>query len=290
MEQCSFKEQSNVLYLHLTFPTKLSMEFKSNNKHLGIRVSQARKSKGITQELLAEQLGLSRSALVKIESGQRSLSAHEMYKASEILETPMDYFFLSTYNETSIQSIVNEREVEYGAMRISDPILKQKKQIALLLYLLQQTAGNMNITEKEIPKLMYFCDFNYFEIYEEQLSGSSYFKMNNNLRIENFRQVISALIKNKNLIRIEIQKDQKKEKKLLAVSSPNLKCLNAAELEIIQQVIVSFQGWSAQKISDYLLDDIPLKVTEVGELIRYNLVFYRRDFHSVRTYSDDEED
>jgi hypothetical protein len=114
--------------------------------------------------------------------------------------------------------------------------------------------------------------------------------MNNNLRIENFQQVISALIKNKNLIRIEIQKDQKKEKKLLAISSPNLKCLKAAELEIIQQVIASFQRWSAQKISEYLLDDIPLKVTEVGELIRYNLVFYRRGFHSVRTYSDDEED
>jgi hypothetical protein len=28
----------------------------------------------------------------------------------------------------------------------------------------------------------------------------------------------------------------------------------------------------------------------VGELIRYNLVFYRRGFHSVRTYTDDEED
>ena len=73
----------------------------------------------------------------------------------------------------------------------------------------------MNITEKEIPKLMYFCDFNYYEIYEEQLSGSSHFKMNNNLRIENFQQLISALIKNKNLTRIEIQKDQKKEKNFL---------------------------------------------------------------------------
>jgi transcriptional regulator with XRE-family HTH domain len=266
------------------------MEFNANNKHIGIRLSQARKSKGITQELLAEQLGLSRSALVKVESGQRGLSASELYNISEILEMPMDYFFLSTYDEASIQSMVNEREAQYETLRISEPILEQKKQIALLLYLLQQTAGNMNITEKEIPKLMYFCDFNYFEIYEEQLSGSSYFKMNNNVRIENFQQVISALIKNKNLIRIEIQKDLKKEKKLLAVSSPNLKCLNAAELEIIQQVIVSFQGWSAQKIADYLMDDIPLKVAEVGELIRYNLVFYRRGFHSVRTYSDDEED
>ena len=137
---------------------------------------------------------------------------------------------------------------------------------------------------------MYFCDFNYYEIYEEQLSGSSYFKMNNNVRIENFQQVISALIKNKNLIRIEIQQDQKKEKKLLALSSPNLKCLNAAELEIIQQVISSFQKWSAQKIGEYLTEDIPLKVTETGNLVSYNLVFYRKGFHSVRTYTDDEED
>lgn len=266
------------------------MEFKSNNKHLGIRVSLARKSKGMTQELLADQMGLSRSALVKIESGQRVLSASELFHISEILEVSMDYFFLSTYDETSIQSMVNEREAEYDTQRISEPLLKQKKQIALLLYLLQQTAGNMKITEKDIPKIMYFCDFNYFEIYEEQLSGSSYFKMNNNVRIENFQQVISALIKNKNLIRIEIQKDQKKEKKLLAVSSPNLKCLNAAELEITQQTISSFHNWSAQKIAEYLTEDIPHKVTEIGNLISYNLVFYRRGFHSVRTYTDDDED
>lgn len=266
------------------------MEFNPNNKHIGTRLSQARKSKGMTQGLLADHMGLSRSALVKVESGQRGLSASELFNISEILEVPMDYFFLSTYDETSIQSMVNEREAEYDTVRISEPLLKQKKQIALLLYLLQQTAGNMNITEKDIPKLMYFCDFNYYEIYEEQLSGSSYFKMNNNVRIENFQQVISALIKNKNLIRIEIQQDQKKEKKLLALSSSNLKCLNAAELEITQQVISSFQGWSAQKISEYLMGDIPLKVTETGNLISYNLAFYRRGFHSVRTYTDDEED
>ncbi len=266
------------------------MEFKPNNKHIGVRVSQARKSKGITQEQLAEQMYLTRSALVKVESGQRGLSANELFNISEILEIPMDYFFLSTYDETSIQSIVNEREAEYDTQRISEPVLKQKKQIALLLYLLQQTSGNMNITEKDIPKLMYFCDFNYFEIYEEQLSGSSYFKMNNNVRIENFQQVISALIKNKNIIRIEIQKDQKKEKKLLAVSSPNLKYLNAAELEITQHTISSFHNWSAQKIAEYLNEDIPHKVTEIGSLISYNLVFYRRGFHSVRTYTDDDED
>jgi len=264
------------------------MEFKSNKKHLGIRVSLARKSKGMTQELLADHMGLSRSALVKIESGQRVLSASELFHISETLEVSMDYFFLSTYDETSIQSMVNEREAEYDTQRISEPLLKQKKQIALLLYLLQQTAGNMNITEKDIPKLMYFCDFNCFEIYEEQLSGSSYFKMNNNVRIENFQQVISALIKNKNITRIEIQKDQKKEKKLVAVCSPNLKCLNAAELEIIQQVISSLQNWSAQKIAEYLTEDIPHKVTEIGNLISYNLVFYRRGFHSVRTYTDED--
>lgn len=266
------------------------MEFKSNNKHIGHRVSQARKSKGMTQKLLAEQLCLSRSALVKAESGQRGLSASELFNISEILEVPMDYFFLSTYDETSFQSMVNERDAEYETMRISEPILKQKKQIALLLYLLQQTAGNMNITEKEIPKLMYFCDFNYYEIYEEQLSGSSYFKMNNNVRIENMHKVAATLIKNRDILRIEIQNDQEKEKKLLAISSPNLKCLNAAELEIIQQVISSFQNWSAQKIADYLFEDIPFKVTEVGKLLSYNLVFYRSGFHSVRTYADDEDD
>ena len=43
----------------------------------------------------------------------------------------------------------------------------------IILYLLECCAGKPNVGETVLYKLLYFSDFNYYELYEEQLSGAS---------------------------------------------------------------------------------------------------------------------
>ena len=66
----------------------------------------------------------------------------------------------------------------------------------------------------------------------------------------------------------------------------DLKKMSAAEKEIIDRVIERFSDWSASAISEYSHQDLPWKATEDGEIIDYELAFYRESPFSVRTYND----
>ena len=64
-------------------------------KRVGKRIRDIRESRGMTQEALAAQLQLrgcdiTRSAVAKIEVGQRHLYADELILIKEILETTFD--------------------------------------------------------------------------------------------------------------------------------------------------------------------------------------------------------
>lgn len=52
---------------------------------LGQQIKQARKASGLTQQEVAEKLGVVRTTLVAIENGARRLTAPELYKLAEIL-------------------------------------------------------------------------------------------------------------------------------------------------------------------------------------------------------------
>lgn len=59
---------------------------------LGRRIADARTELGLTQVQLAERLRMARSTLAEIETGQRKVAAEELYRISEVLSRPLDYF------------------------------------------------------------------------------------------------------------------------------------------------------------------------------------------------------
>jgi Zn-dependent peptidase ImmA (M78 family)/DNA-binding XRE family transcriptional regulator len=60
---------------------------------LGRRIAEARADSGITQAALARAAGLERTALVRIESGERKVSATELVTITGALGRPVDWFF-----------------------------------------------------------------------------------------------------------------------------------------------------------------------------------------------------
>ena len=61
-------------------------------QELGERVREARVAAGLSQTALAAQLGLDRTAVVRVESGQRQVSAFELFRLSDTLMVPAAYF------------------------------------------------------------------------------------------------------------------------------------------------------------------------------------------------------
>ena len=60
---------------------------------LGRRIADARTEAGMTQSDLAARIGLERTALVRIESGERKVSATELATIAGALDRPIDWFF-----------------------------------------------------------------------------------------------------------------------------------------------------------------------------------------------------
>ncbi len=64
-----------------------------SSEYIGIRLKALRESKSISQETVAEILGVKdRQTISAIETGQRSMSVDELLLAAEKLDVPVDYF------------------------------------------------------------------------------------------------------------------------------------------------------------------------------------------------------
>lgn len=61
--------------------------------HVGGRIRLRRKLLGMTQQQLAEALGVSFQQVQKYERGSNRVSASTLYEAAEVLTAPLAYFF-----------------------------------------------------------------------------------------------------------------------------------------------------------------------------------------------------
>lgn len=71
---------------------------------LGRRIRAAREASGLTQEKLAQRIGLSRTAVVQIEAGNRSVSSLELDAVARVLGRDMREFLADDFTETDVLS------------------------------------------------------------------------------------------------------------------------------------------------------------------------------------------
>ena len=155
----------------------------------------------------------------------------------------------------------------------------------MLLYILNQTSGKPNVGQTVLYKLLYFCDFNYYEKYREHMTGATYIKNQFGPTPTDFAKIIQ-----KNLGK-EIAIDKNKfhgfeQTRYLALRTPDLRKINGAEKAVIDDVIQKLSSLSAKQISDYSHDDTPWLTTKDGEVIDYQLAFYRSPAYSVGKYEE----
>ena len=71
----------------------MSREAVVTQADVGRRIADARTEAGMTQADLAARIGLERTALVRMESGERKVSATELVAIADALDRPVDWFF-----------------------------------------------------------------------------------------------------------------------------------------------------------------------------------------------------
>nr|HUM33887.1 helix-turn-helix domain-containing protein [Candidatus Saccharicenans sp.] len=134
-------------------------------KSLGEKIRKLREEYGLTQEELARKLGIPRPSVSQIESGQREVTSEELLALSRTFETSTDELLLD-HNQQ--RKDVKLRQT--GRL----PAFNQEMFKQVLLYILNKCGGKPNVGKTVLYKLLYFCDFNYYEKYEEPLTGAAY--------------------------------------------------------------------------------------------------------------------
>lgn len=258
-------------------------------KQIGQRISELRKRKGMSQEDLAGLIHLSRPSLAQIELGNRNIDILELQKLAQVLEFSLDDFMSATFSASPTIKITDTPETNtHKEERISVPTLHVEKFKNVLLYILEHCAGKPNVGETVLYKLLYFSDFNYFELYEEHLTGANYRKLPFGPVPQELDSIIHEMISIGQLQRVKTAYHGYMQTRYLPLEKADLTNLKASEKEVIDRVIEQMSDWSAAMISEYSHKDLPWEVTEEGKNISYELAFYRELPFSVRVYDEDE--
>jgi len=264
------------------------MNIKLSQKQIGQRITELRKRKGLSQEDLAKSVKISRPSLTQIELGNRSVDILELQKLSLVLEFSLDDFMSKDFSASQDVDGKEEKKVKKEEERIAVPTLQVNKFKNVLLYILERCAGKPNVGETVLYKLLYFCDFNYYELYEEHLTGAKYRKLPFGPVPQKLDTIINQMIDKGLLQRVKTDYHGYPQTRYLPLEKADLTELRASEKEVIDRVIEQMSDWSANMISDYSHKDLPWEVTDEGKDISYNLAFYRELPYSVRVYDESE--
>ena len=257
-----------------------------NSKKIGQRIKKLRKEIGMSQQGLADRLSVLRPTISQMENGERKVTAEELIKLSQILNTSVQYL-MGLEDQPEIVLRERREKMTKPQMRINVPAKNLDRFREVLLYILGKVGSKPNVGETVIYKLLYFIDFNYYEKYEEQLIGATYLKNQHGPTPIEFKRIIEKMIKDKEIEKVKSTYFAFPQTKYLPLRKPNLSKLKANEMELIEDVLCRLSDMNAVQISEYSHNDVPWLTTESGKEIEYESVFYRTAPYSVREYSDD---
>lgn len=249
-----------------------------------------REKASLSQEELAKELGLSRQTVVKYENSEMNFSAEMIKKFSHFFDVDYSCFIdnkLPVFREYNI--IESDSMPEKQAFRINIPqnnILKFKQ---VLLYILNKVGAKPNVGQTVIYKLLYFIDFDYYELFEEQLMGLTYIKNTYGPTPVDFAKLIAEMEKEGVLEEVKTKYFKKEQTKYLPRIKPDLSLLSAQELNHIDRELERLSDKSAKELSDFSHKDIPWVVAADKEVIEYESVFYRAPETSVREYAEEDD-
>ncbi len=102
-------------------------------QEIGLRLKQARKEKGLTQEKISEMLGISQKHYSEVERGITGLSVKHLIQISDILSESLDYLlkgYVSDSPSAAVQTNLQINELYYSSSEYTQNQMLQLIKIA----------------------------------------------------------------------------------------------------------------------------------------------------------------
>ena len=157
----------------------------------------------------------------------------------------------------------------------------RQKYIDLIFYILSQCYNKPQIGKTIICCLLYFIDFNYYELYGQLLTKETYIKSKKGIKPKHFNEVTNELIEKKQLFLRKEPYYHRILHKYYPTIIPTPK-FSGKELEIIDFAISQLSNNNASTMIKYAIRDPPIIIADFGEDIDCRYVFSRNEKYSAR--------
>lgn len=265
------------------------MNINLNACKVGEIIRLLRMERNISQNVLAEALDIPRPSVSQIENGGRELSFFEFQKILKLFEISFEDFvtYTQSRHKTSGNTVFRKKLIN-AKIKFDSEKFRQ-----LLLYILEQCGSKPNVGETVLYKLLYFCDFDYFELYEKSLTGMKY-------KRQQYGPVPSQALFN------PVINEMQNDGLIMRISKPYMnntiqtRYINFMEadlnvfgkdtdkmIKITNEVIARLSHMSARQIEDHVHRDHPWLTHKNNEEIDYGSVFNRTGEFAKRDYEQE---
>lgn len=248
---------------------------------------ELRTHKGFSQAQVAEQLGIVRQSYIKYENGSAEMPLSVLRQLSRLFD--VDYSCLidnvmpeePRYRVKPSANCCKEPVAAYSAaIDISDKILVKFSNV--FLYMLKNIGAKPNVGQGVLFKLLYFMDFDFYELHSNHFMGLSYTKGLSGPIPVDFDKTIRFLRKSGVVDEVKTSNYQQDMLKFLPVVEPDLNSLSALELLHIDRVLQKYSDKTSVELAMLCEKDAPLQIAKTRGVLNYEDVFRRSPEMSVR--------
>jgi len=227
-------------------------------QQMGTRLSELRDAHKLSQQELADMLGVSRGFLSMVEGGQRDLrSIHLMALLSSFGITLEE--FISGKNGTKPNLAVG---------------LNEQKFRRLLLYILNRVGQKPNVGETVLYKLLYYIEKAFYinREYKKQLVGLTFIKRPFGPVPAGFKALADKMIEENLISRVNAKFHDKLQKKYLPNIPIDENAFTTSEKNIIDKVLKDYSDYTATEITNLSHKEPAWLNTEDNQFMNFDLV------------------
>jgi len=227
-------------------------------KSFELRLRSMRETNNLSQQQLADMLGISRPTLAQMELGNRKVKAEELQRLSEIFDISIEILLSGAPHDTDI-TITSDQSEKF----------KQ-----LMLYILTKVWSKYNVGKTVLYKLLYFSEFDYYELTWEQLSWYPFVRLPMWPAPYDFNTLVDEMKQNNKLATVTTKMIDYYQQRFV----PNVAVgdwFSDQQKKCIDDVLANYSNYSASEISEKSHEDKPRQMTKDMQLIEYDLVRFR---------------
>ncbi|MDR1016936.1 MAG: DUF4065 domain-containing protein [Coriobacteriales bacterium] len=247
-----------------------------NRKNINEFLKELRLEKGFTQQEVADRIGIPRASYATLErTVEPRLST--IKELADLYQVPVDFFVNSG-------EIGSPQPVRGRTQRPTKVKFDQAKLREVLLYITAKVGAKPNVGETVLYKLLYFIDFDYYELYGESITGLTYIKNHYGpTPAKDFLLTVKEMVAKKELELPESNYYSYHQKKYLPLIDAPLQDLSASEVKHIDWELSRLSDKSARELSAFSHGDAPWQQAAMEQPIDYDDVRDRSEaYHMLK--------